>query len=109
MQRQSQKLSEFCQSRGAEVVLKAIGKLVAVGITIYVIWHEFPELSEHVNFLMLLMTWGLYGLILFGLDIRQTKEKPIGEKLDVLTEEIKGLREDLVNVLGGKNGHTKSD
>ena len=94
------RITLFVQNdRRYQVVIKAIGKLVAVGVTIYVVWYEFPLLSEHVNFLMLLMTWVMYGVLAFIIDIRQSKEKPIGEKIDDLIAEIKVDREQMHNEL----------
>ena len=97
LQRLSCRFNEFCKTTGA-VVIRAIAKLTAVIITIFIIFHEFPELSQHPNFLMLLMTWGLYGVMVFFLDCRQAKEKPTSEKIDELIEEFKGIREDLANI-----------
>jgi len=84
LQRQSSKFNDFCQTKGAVVVIKAIAKLVAVFVTIYVIWHEFPELAADALFLWLLMTWGIYGVIVFWLDYHQAKKESTDEKLDKL-------------------------
>ena len=45
MQKQSRKLVLFWDTRWGEVVIKAIGKLAATGVTLFVVWHEFPELA----------------------------------------------------------------
>ena len=84
MQKQSRKLVLFWDTRRGEVVIKAIGKLVATGVTLFVVWHEFPELATSPAFLVLLMTWGLYAFITFLIDYRDAKKKPLDEKFDEL-------------------------
>ena len=84
-------LHKFCQRMGG-MVLRAISRLVAVLITIFVIWHEFPELVTDALFLWLLMTWGIYGVIVFWLDYRQAKKRTTDEKLDELIQEIRADR-----------------
>lgn len=74
-------------------MLRAIARLVAVMVTIYVIWHEFPELAIDAQFMMLLLTWAMYAVILFLFEYSEAKKKPmdekIAEKLDELINEIR--------------------
>ena len=83
-------LCEFCQRMG-DMVLRAISRFVVVLITIFVIWYEFPELSKNPQFLWLLMTWGIYGVIIFWLDYRQTKKRTTDEKLEELVAKLDEL------------------
>ena len=103
-------LVRVVNSRGGEVVIKAIGKLVVFGMALYLIWHEFPELKTSPEFLVLLMTVALYAFITFTLDYRDAKKKPLdeimNEKFDELITEMRGLRED-VRINGCKYPNSK--
>lgn len=100
-QRQSRKFSDFPQTEGVGVVLRAIARFLAVSVTIFIIWYEFPELSENPEFLWLSLNWGIYTAIIFWLDYRQTKMKTTGEKVDELVLKLDEL---ITEIRRGKGG-----
>ena len=84
--------------RWGETVVRAIAKLVAIAVTIFLIFHEFPELIDNMNFVLLILIWFMYALLVFWFDYRKAKSKPTSEsvnetnmKIDTLSTNVDGL------------------
>ena len=77
---QDRRFVKFWESRQSSVVIRTIFGLIAAIITLYVVRHEFPELFDDLDFLLLVFVWGLYGFILFMDEYRQAKKKAIDKK-----------------------------
>ena len=74
-----------------EIIVRAIAKLIATAVTIFLIIHEFPELIDNMNFVLLLMTWGFYALLVFWFDYRKKKAEPTSERIDTLITKVDEL------------------
>ncbi|MFH1651301.1 MAG: hypothetical protein ABID87_04280 [Chloroflexota bacterium] len=73
-----------------ETMIRAIAKLFAIGVTIFLILHEFPELKENQNFMVALVIWGMYGVLVFWFDYRKAKA-PLENKVDKLVDKMDEL------------------
>ena len=74
-----------------ETIVRAIAKLIAIIVTIFLIIYEFPELKENGNFMALLIVWGLYALLVFYFDYRKEKNQPTHENINTLISSVNKL------------------
>ena len=87
---------ETKQQRRHMVLLKAIGVLIAVGFTLYVAWYELGSaVFLNLNLLLVLIAWGLIGLVFFLDEWRKAGEKSLHDKLDELVVGEKLLHDKL--------------
>jgi len=71
--------------------VRAIAKIVATAVTIFLIVHEFPELLDNMTFVLLLVIWGMYAVLVFGFDYRKEKAQPTADKFDTFVTKVDEL------------------
>ncbi|MBI2860891.1 MAG: hypothetical protein HYX91_05220 [Chloroflexi bacterium] len=86
-------MQDVKRQRRLMVLYKAIAKFVAVGITLYVVWYEFDkDIFFNLNFLLVLLLWGVLGVVFFADEWQRAGEKSLHDKLDELITEIRNDR-----------------
>lgn len=79
------------KDRRFRVILKGFFIIVGISVNLYVMRYEFGEvLFTDQRFLLILMTWGLFGLIIFFDELQRAKEKTTSGKVDALEIKVDG-------------------
>ena len=85
--------SEKTQRR-MRMIIKAIMGVVAVVLTLWLVWYEFgSSIFDHIIFMLLILIWAVLGFALFLDALGEGSKKPSDEKIDELIKEIRLDRE----------------
>ena len=75
--------------RRLRMMLKAIMAVVAVALTLWLVWYEFgSSIFDHIVFLLLILMWAILGIVLFLDALGEGGKKPSDEKVDDLIEKM---------------------
>ena len=84
-------------------MIKSIMGIVAVGLTLWLVWYEFgSSIFENITFMVLILMWSVLGFILFLDALGEGSKKTSDEKIDELIQEMRLDREQ-------RAGEVKSD